>query len=449
MAECFDEMRERAKRDWIQLLLPDRGSYAGLTHLDNVVRNVEKILPNNMKNPLSPGELFLLLSAVLFHDIGRIYPAPEKSPTLPCKNDSIPKRCKKTHPPCMDWHWNHHVRSRFLIEKYGLAFGLPDDKIKKYCALLAYCHGLATPPYERQLAFQVDNCKHNPKVPSTEVYGVTSVEPYGPLRIPLLAALLRIADEAENHWNRAYGERWFEEFRTQLREQEKDKKDPEKAANQAFDRTFFKAFRRNIEDVEFCHDGECITIHLETGANTGKGSSGNGAQSDEELSPKELKRFGDNAKKLQVTLDNWNKELKPLGHGFSRVYFKIGGKLQKIDGNGKKMDKPLEVLREDTGLSGPLSDSEARISRMGELAEALATLSETTMGYPEFHWTALESKVGRKLTDHDSWLIERMAEWAPDTIKFDSDSKVVSVKERNLQNLREKFIEQKINVGVA
>jgi HD superfamily phosphodiesterase len=72
--KCMEELRHRAEEEWLHLLKPDHGSHSGLIHLRNVERNTDKMVPAQMKEQFSDGEIFLLLASVLLHDIGRIIP---------------------------------------------------------------------------------------------------------------------------------------------------------------------------------------------------------------------------------------------------------------------------------------------------------------------------------------------------------------------------------------
>lgn len=393
LADRFLAIQKRALTDWIPLMRVDMGSHSGLVHLINVGRNVDKMIPDDKKGELSPGEIFLLLSAVLFHDIGRILALAE--PRVPqCKE----RPCKQDEPPCTNAEWDHYRESAVIIGDIGQEQGLPDTMAVKYCALLAYCHGLPMPPREKQNKFAELNLPPS----ETECAGIeepksefrnTSIEPLGTVRIPLLAAILRIADETENHWTRAVNERW-------LKYQKNKDAVP-----------LFKAFRRRVEDVEFSPAGGCVVMHLE-------------------MVPKEqdeLISFAKIAKEIEAVLKKWGPELRPLGLDFNRVLYETRGKLWRFEktrplisdptGDPKEERVPMtKVMEKDQDISEDLVQDNLRII---DLHSALVRLSKITMGYQDFTLAAVEAEAGRPLNDRDRWLIERMADWVPWAISVD------------------------------
>jgi hypothetical protein len=401
LADRFLAMQERALTDWIPLLRVDKGSHAGLVHLINVGRNVDKMIPDDKKGELSAGEIFLLLTAVLFHDIGRILSPETKRAECekpPCKDGKPPDwapPCKEGKPPdwappCTKLEWDHYIDSEKLILAIGQEQGLPDAMAAKYCALLAYCHGLYMPPRVEQKRFNGVVC--NEKEELKPEFRNTSIEPLGSVRIPMLAAVLRIADETENHWTRAINERWYNYL----------------AQNQ---QNLSKAFRRRVEDVEFSSAGECIVMHLE-----------------EIPKDPELSRFAGVSREIEAVLENWSRELRPLGLDFNRVFYETGGKLWRFldatqpDGSvqqdPERVYSPMtQVMKKDTGAAEDLEQNSLRIQH---LHKALVSLSKITMGYPDFTLAAIEAEAGRPLNDRDRWLMERIADWVPWAISVDS-----------------------------
>lgn len=227
LIDHLQRMESIANRVWIPHMRPDAGSHAGWSHLKNVERNAGKIVPDAEKQRLSDGEIFLLLAAVLLHEVGRVAALDEERP-CPLENAEqcyVYQNSHKLH-PC----WSYK-----LIKDYWYRFGLPDDHIAGYCALLALWHGMDQPPGEPS------DCKPRAKLSAT--FSVGSLDPYGILRLPLLAAILRVADETENNWTRAIDPIW-------LRIQD------------AHPEHLHKAFRRGIEDIEFCIPGRAIIYYV-------------------------------------------------------------------------------------------------------------------------------------------------------------------------------------------
>jgi hypothetical protein len=211
----------------------------------------------------------------------------------------------------------------------------------------------------------------------------TSIEPLGPVRIPMLAAILRIADETENHWTRVCQDRWSKLLNTSQDDR-------------------FKAFRERVEDVEFSHAGECIIMHLNS---MPKGSAAK-------------KPFARMTEEIEAVLSNWASELKPIGIYFDNVFYEVEGRLCKIEKKGRTAHaivKPMsEVFKRD-------------FEEIKLLARALVSLSKSTMGHPEFPWSSLEAEVGRPLKERDKWLVEQMDDWFPNALQFDHHREVIIV----------------------
>ena len=381
LADRFLAMQERALIDWIPHLRVDMGSHSGLVHLINVGRNVDKMIPDEKKKELTCGEMFLLLTAVLFHDIGRILACNEGhwcGEMAPCKLD----RFREDNSPCLKPEWDHYLDSERLILEIGQEQGLPDAMAVKYCALLAYCHGLSKPPRVDQEVFDGVNCPL--LVKRVPAFRNTSIEPFGAVRIPLLAAVLRIADETENHWTRAISPRWYEHL---------------KRNNQ----NLGKAFRRRVEDVEFSPAGECIVMHLEL-------------VPEDQTKSKELEPFLGVAREIEAVLANWSQELRPLGLDFNRVFFESGGKLWRFRDKKPLIAPMTEVMKKDHPTPEDLDQDSLRIR---QLHKALVSLSKITMSYPDFTLAAVEAEAGRPLNDRDRWLIERIADRVPWAVSVD------------------------------
>jgi len=403
LAFRFSAMEERALRDWIPLLIPDKGSHSGLVHLINVGRNVDKMLPPDKQRELNAGEIFLLLTAVLLHDIGRIIQEEKEHP--PCSK--VVCELNESDRPCLKAQRDHYMYSESLIRNNANFLGLPDDMTAACCGLLAYCHGLSIPPRERQKRYpKAQDCVEF--LPERHSFRNTSIEPLGSIRIPLLAAILRIADEAENHWTRAIDDRWLKamlQYAGNVQTDGQPKSDISKEAD--LDRYHLgKAFRRKVQDVEFCHAGQCIILHL----------------AEKPEGPDSEKHFANIADEIEAILtstsDNrrsWGHELRPLNISFKHVYLEIDGQLWRFIEQKTLTNDPEKVLEGQNWVT------------FEGLKKALVRLSKTTMGYEDFSRAAVEAEVGRPLRDLDWWLIERMEDWWPKVISVDHQRERVHI----------------------
>ena len=373
LASHIDVIRERGLEDWVHLLVPELGSHAGYPHLRNVERIANRIVPDHLKDDFSPGEIFLLLSAIFLHDIGKTMPSP-KEPHTWCNQDvkDCTIRAENNPPPCYKSQWDHFELGERFIRAQGITLGLPDERIAQYCGLLVFCHGLRVPPIKEQPYFadEANKKKCSKTWPERDDYRTTSLSPYGVMRIPLLATILRIADETDDSWARALRGYWFS-----LQRQ-----------NQA---NVGKAFRRCIEDIEFSHDGQCLILHI--------------PEMDEMSDTGELRRaYIESINKVRwditMVLKQWGQELAKIGVHFDEVYIEYGNHLYRNFHLDTKRPPLCEVLSDKNKKS------------VEKMLNAMIRLSLGSCEYPLFTWEVLEAEVGQPLTVVDKWLAGRIAD---------------------------------------
>jgi hypothetical protein len=374
LASHMHEIREKGLDTWVPLLIPDVGSHAGYPHLRNVERIANRIIPDELKSTFSASEIFLLLSAIFLHDIGKTIPDTAFEEHK-CSNDTqyCEVRDSKLRLLCNKPQCEHFKMSQRIINEQGIALGLPDEKIAKYCALLAFCHGLREPPTKSQPRYI--NTK-NPAATCIEMwpesgdFRTTSLMPYGVLRIPLLASILRIADETDNSWMRALNDYWFTLHKT---------------AHQDIG----KSFRRCIEDIEFNHDGQCLILHVPE------------MQIPEDIpsSPEDFENSINNVThEISTTLNNWKQELTKIGVCFDDVFVEHNNRLYKpFHLSANDIDDLTQVVGEKRGKT------------LKEILDAMIQLYRGSCGYPVFAWETLEAQVSRPLTKVDKWLASRIA----------------------------------------
>ena len=377
LASRVKEVQQRGLEDWVHLLIPEMGSYAGIPHLRNTERIANRIIPDDLKDDFTTGEIFLLLSAIFLHDIGRAMPHSKRDET-PCK--SRPQECavlsdpNRGVPPCHKPQWNHHVKGEEIIKMHGLALGLPDERVAQYCGLLTFCHGLRRPPTEEQPQFVRGGRECRERVPRRGNYRTTSLAPYGAMRIPLLASVLRIADETDNLWTRALREFSYNIQRGSARNMD-------------------KAFRRCIEDIEFCHDGQCLVMHIPDMSDSKTGKS--------LLTGAAVKSINNVRNSVSAVVAEWGKDLSEIGVRFREVYIEYRDALYTAFNPERPAPALGEVVHEENRKS------------VGRLLDAMIRLALGSYGYPRFTWQSLEAQVGRPLTDVDKWLVRRMGNSSP------------------------------------
>ena len=152
----------------------------GLDHSNYVIEILEKLIDGlNSEDNLNETEIFCLLSAALLHDVGMLYKYPEDVERA-AKISKLKKRPYSVQDLIRD---EHHIRSgRYIIEH---AEGLKlDHREAEYIRLIVEGH--------RQIKLELDEY-------NDQVIGLKSV------RVRLLSALLRLADELDLLPERAPG----------------------------------------------------------------------------------------------------------------------------------------------------------------------------------------------------------------------------------------------------
>ncbi len=406
----LDEIRQRALEEWIHYLTPDHGSHSGYVHLCGVERNADKMIPDAAKEKFSDGEIFLLLSSILLHDLGRILPdrvkrvskdcpfAPDPKCCTPPLGPSAPEPCllgeemakcsvngRNDHPGK-----THACRSKWLISEHWPIFGLPDSHIAEHCARIAFWHQLDAPPEPgEKLCTPADNY--------SRYFCDTSLEPYGHLRIPLLAAILRLADEAENSWTRAFRRHWYEILT----------REPASGSGHYVDeRNLGKAFRKGIEDVEFVPEGECLVLYIPAASGPPT------LNVNEEILAQLAVTAGDTCE----ALEKWGDLLALADASYRYVFIDRGGELWRASpciGNPKQSPVKLSTK---TSLSLafeaiPQSGNKEIFLESGSLerySKGIYRLVKGTRGYQRFSWSAVEGAIGEPLTPRIKWAIERI-----------------------------------------
>ncbi len=290
--EILEQIKKRGLDIWVPLLTTDRGSHSGFPHLQSVEENANLLVPDEIKDTFSSGEIFLLLSAIFLHDIGRIIDNEE-----------------------------HNEHSYWLIKEHWAEWGLPDERIAEYCAIIALFHGINEP--ESNVTLEQSTVREQVRL---QEYYTVSLSPYGTLRIPLLATILRVADETDNHWKRA-----IREF---IINRSKGKKSD-----------LIKWFRNFIDDVEFCIEGECILLHIPKNKllKTNDGLSKDLIIIDEE----EIKILNNSRRDIAIVLRNWKSFLSEYDLKYKNVFFDYNNLLLtelKAESNVKKMEKLQQAL---------------------------------------------------------------------------------------------------------
>ena len=66
------EMFNTGIKSWLSLLGEANNTFNGIPHIQNVENHADHAVPDHIKDDFSSTEIFLLLSSILLHDIGKI-----------------------------------------------------------------------------------------------------------------------------------------------------------------------------------------------------------------------------------------------------------------------------------------------------------------------------------------------------------------------------------------
>jgi len=181
---ALEQIRENADNTWLsQLGAGHHRTYTGVPHVNNVENNLDKAVPDRLKERFSPTEVFLLLASVLLHDIGKV---------------------NSRDPQMRD----HGFWSCLQISMNWPALRIPDAECARWLAILACSHTWRSPgPQDQCLGVQIaqERGLGLPDLPCecrAHELDVRYEATDGPVRLGWLAAMLRLADEVDNQVSR-------------------------------------------------------------------------------------------------------------------------------------------------------------------------------------------------------------------------------------------------------
>jgi len=164
-----------ALAEWLHAIEGKAGSSNSYPHVRNVELHVDQIVHDFLNDggrgllPLSPLEVYLLLSAVLFHDIGKVphLRKPANEVPIGVTTPGSSSSAKPVEP-------SHGEKSKRIIVGSYSNLGIPSGDFADIIARLSY--------------------DHDPTKGKLTPLHTTVLEPYGEVRQDLLGALLTLAD---------------------------------------------------------------------------------------------------------------------------------------------------------------------------------------------------------------------------------------------------------------
>jgi KaiC/GvpD/RAD55 family RecA-like ATPase len=229
---------------WIPMLGHDRGSHNGAVHIKGVESQISSLLSIAGDVQLSSIESFVLLTAILYHDIGRAAQIPnhDKDDRSLINNElvkiyrNIPIACKP----------HHAIVSAIYILKEWKTFKIMDEQLANCIAIVCAAHHQGTAL----------------KLRESEQLKDVFFDQYGRIRIGWLSALLALGDDLDNSYHRAIPE-WMSQSQIAESSQgsreligpESNSKISEESGSEKGD------FRRKLRGCEMDLGGRLLIIH--------------------------------------------------------------------------------------------------------------------------------------------------------------------------------------------
>ncbi len=164
----YQRSLEYAIFKWLPYITPKNGSYNSYPHVRGIMRHIDRLLYGDEKNSftLNGSELYILLCAVLMHDIGKGVSTQTDSNKAP------------------DHAWDSH---KIILEQWAV-LGLPSEKAANIVADICLSHG----------------CKDRTGIEKLHTkYYIDQFNLAEPIRGRLLGALLFLGDHMDNTFTRS------------------------------------------------------------------------------------------------------------------------------------------------------------------------------------------------------------------------------------------------------
>ena len=173
-------MFDEGLKSWLSLLGETNNTFNGIPHIQNIENHVNHAVPDIIKENFSSTEIFLLLSSILLHDIGKI---------------EVKKKGVNS-----DFHSTYSCNK--VINEWAF-LKIPNEQLARWIAIIVCSHTWDSPipgkikeknncPLRKSDCALV--CEKN-KLSELNFYHESSD---GRVRLDWLAAILRLGDEVDN-----------------------------------------------------------------------------------------------------------------------------------------------------------------------------------------------------------------------------------------------------------
>ncbi|RJQ63773.1 MAG: hypothetical protein C4530_03025 [Desulfobacteraceae bacterium] len=185
LGQQFSLIESAAHQTWVPILGQDSGSHSGAVHIKGVEQQISSLLCRAGGVKLSPVEAFVLLTAILYHDIGRVIKSDKDKMDESVKNDELGKIYRKSFENSSFPH--HALVSAIHILMEWKNLQIIDQQLAKCIAIVCAAH-------DQNTAIELRR---------GELLKDIFLDQYGSIRIGWLSALLALGDDLDNSYHRA------------------------------------------------------------------------------------------------------------------------------------------------------------------------------------------------------------------------------------------------------
>jgi len=374
------EVVSKLSQHFIDALPHQGGSLSGLSHIRGVLHEIENLVTGNPNLDLTPAEIYILLAAVLLHDIGKLKeadylenPQPEKAAgeiseevgkiigvlkeKIQLNNTAYDDLIKKNSPS----HLPHSLISAYMIITHYAEFGIFDKELAQIVAIIALSH-----------CKYFKECLKNNEGFLSDRY----LARYGRLRVRWLSALLVIGDELDTSYHRAVYSKFLPE-----------KTDPKATKGE---------FRSNIGGCKIDLIGRCIVVYPLDELKKQIQECSTPIVSQDSL----LGRFASDVAHKDELLRWWGPELKQMDIELQACLVEVDGDLLKVINGGGKFQ------------FAPAVEPTISYFKVSRVLEAMFKLKYGVFKKRYFSWDMLQSEAGFETQEQLKLVVHRLSRLA-------------------------------------
>ena len=324
----YRKVEHIGKELWLAAMRLNKGTINSLPHLERIELLIDNMVPDDIKSTFSSSEIYVLLTAIFLHDIGK---------------SALPEDRASTKPNINSEKDFHNIISCKIVTSHWTELGIVNSDFARYIAVVICAHCWNS--CQKGEIYDLDEMIYKPNIKNKFLFeddyvlsnindekrcinkcGLKTI--YTPnheiLRLDLLAALLRIGDELENHSHRIVPDWILKYKKNKILESEKIESDSIESVY----------WRRHIFDVKFDTIGNCIILLTNFNVDDFFNSV---FKSDivehTEVSNKNLLKALKLVDTVNSLISNWEKSLCEIGVFYKQVFLGISTPFLCLAGN--------------------------------------------------------------------------------------------------------------------